>query len=153
MLPELRETLNDLHDPDQAPKRDELRGLLGASLAQIGGGSIGPEALMSRLAALISRHWAVVVLAAGAVAAFYVHTLKEERDCLGRFGEAVAAYCDYRTIDDAGKVTQENNALNTLHPSGDVVLNATYRETQRTAAEKTATKRAIPAREMIRPGR
>ena len=55
LLPELRETLNDLDDPDQAPKRDELRGLLGAALAQIGGGSIGPEALMSRLAALISQ--------------------------------------------------------------------------------------------------
>ena len=55
LLPELRETLNDLRDPDQAPKRDELRGLLGAALAQIGGGSIGPEALMSRLAALISQ--------------------------------------------------------------------------------------------------
>ena len=55
LLPELRETLNDLHDPEQAPKRDELRGLLGAALAQIGGGSIGPEALMSRLAALISQ--------------------------------------------------------------------------------------------------
>lgn len=55
LLPELRETLNDLDDPDQAPKRDELRGLLGAALAQIGGGSIGPEALMSRLAAMISQ--------------------------------------------------------------------------------------------------
>jgi len=55
LLPELHDTLNDLRDPEQAPKRDELRGLLGASLAQIGGGSIGPEALMSRLAALISQ--------------------------------------------------------------------------------------------------
>ena len=55
LLPELRDTLNDLRDPEQAPKRDEVRGLLGASLAQIGGGSIGPEALMSRLAALISQ--------------------------------------------------------------------------------------------------
>ena len=56
LLPELRDTLSDLRDPDQAPKRDEVRGLIGATLAQIGGGSIGPEALMSRLAALIS-HW------------------------------------------------------------------------------------------------
>ena len=55
LLPELRDTLRDLRDPNQAPKRDELRGLLGAALAQIGGGCIGPEALMSRMAALISQ--------------------------------------------------------------------------------------------------
>ena len=55
LLPELRETLNDLNHPDQAPKRDEGRGLLGATLAQIGGGAVGPEALMSRMAALISQ--------------------------------------------------------------------------------------------------
>ena len=55
LLPELRETLNDLNHPDQAPKRDEGRGLLGATLAQLGGGCIGPEALMSRMAALISQ--------------------------------------------------------------------------------------------------
>ena len=55
LLPELRDTLSDLRDPDQAPKRDEARGLLGASLAQVGGGCIGPEALMSRMAALISQ--------------------------------------------------------------------------------------------------
>ena len=55
LLPELRDTLSDLRDPDQAPKRDEARGLLGAALAQIGGGCIGPEALMSRMAALISQ--------------------------------------------------------------------------------------------------
>ena len=34
LLPELRDTLSDLHDPDQAPKRDEARGLLGAALAR-----------------------------------------------------------------------------------------------------------------------
>ena len=55
LLPELRDTLSDLRDPDQAPKRDEARGLLGAALAQVGGGCIGPEALMSRMAALISQ--------------------------------------------------------------------------------------------------
>ena len=55
LLPELRDTLSDLRDPDQEPKRDEARGLLGAALAQIGGGCIGPEALMSRMAALISQ--------------------------------------------------------------------------------------------------
>lgn len=55
LLPELRDTLSDLRDPNQAPKRDEARGLLGAALAQVGGGCIGPEALMSRMAALISQ--------------------------------------------------------------------------------------------------
>ena len=53
LLRELRDTLSDLRDPDKAPKRDETRGLLRATLAQIGGGCIGPEALMSRMAALI----------------------------------------------------------------------------------------------------
>ena len=55
LLPELPETMEDLRHPDQAPKRNERRALLGAALAQIGGGSIGPEALMTRLATLISR--------------------------------------------------------------------------------------------------
>ena len=55
LLPDLQYTLSDLRDPDQAPKRDEARGLLGAVLAQVGGGCIGPEALMSRMAALISQ--------------------------------------------------------------------------------------------------
>ena len=55
LLPELRDTLSDLRNPDQAPKRDETRGILGAALAQIGGGAVGPEALMSRMAALISQ--------------------------------------------------------------------------------------------------
>lgn len=40
---------------------------------------------------------------------------------LHQFGEAVAVYCDYRTIDDAGNITQDQNALHTLHPSGDVL--------------------------------
>ena len=55
LLPELPETMEDLRHPDRAPKRDERRAILGAALAQIGGGSIGPEALMTRLATLISR--------------------------------------------------------------------------------------------------
>lgn len=55
LLPELVETLEELRDPDIAPRRDNKRALLGATIAQIGGGSIGPEALMSRLAALISQ--------------------------------------------------------------------------------------------------
>ena len=55
LLPELRDTLKDLRHPDQAPKRNEARGLLGAVVAQIGGGCVGPEALMSHMAALISQ--------------------------------------------------------------------------------------------------
>ena len=55
LLPELPETIADLRDPDHAPPRDNSRAILGAALAQIGGGSIGPEALMTRLAALISQ--------------------------------------------------------------------------------------------------
>ena len=55
LLPELPETMEDLRHPDRAPKRNERKAILGAALAQIGGGSIGPEALMTRLATLISR--------------------------------------------------------------------------------------------------
>ena len=55
LLPELGETLQDLRHPETAPKRDNVRAIIGAALALIGGGSIGPEALMSRLAALISQ--------------------------------------------------------------------------------------------------
>ena len=55
LLPELKETLNDLRHPERAPKRDEGRALLGAALAQIGGGCVGPEALMTRLATLFSQ--------------------------------------------------------------------------------------------------
>ena len=55
LLPELPETIADLRDPDHAPPRDNGRAILGAALAQIGGGSIGPEALMTRLAALLSQ--------------------------------------------------------------------------------------------------
>ena len=55
LLPELPETIAELRDPDHAPPRDNGRAIVGAALAQIGGGSIGPEALMTRLAALISQ--------------------------------------------------------------------------------------------------
>lgn len=48
--------------------------------------------LFAATAALISRHWVVVALAAAAVIAFYVHTGHEERDCLRRFGEPYAGY-------------------------------------------------------------
>ncbi len=55
LLPELPETIADLRDPDHAPSRNNVRAILGAALAQIGGGSIGPEALMTRLAAVITQ--------------------------------------------------------------------------------------------------
>lgn len=55
LLPELPETIADLRDQDHAPPRNNVRAILGAALAQIGGGSIGPEALMTRLAAVISQ--------------------------------------------------------------------------------------------------
>jgi protein-S-isoprenylcysteine O-methyltransferase Ste14 len=50
--------------------------------------------LFAATAALISRHRVVVAMAVGAVAAFYLHALAEERDCLGRFGEAYARYVE-----------------------------------------------------------
>ena len=55
LLPELPDTIADLRDPDHAPRRDNPRAILGAALALIGGGSIGPEALMTRVATVISQ--------------------------------------------------------------------------------------------------
>jgi len=55
LLPELPDTIADLRDPDHAPRRDTPRAILGAALALIGGGSIGPEALMTRVATVISQ--------------------------------------------------------------------------------------------------
>ena len=55
LLPELSDTIADLRDPDHAPRRDNPRAILGAALALIGGGSIGPEALMTRVATVISQ--------------------------------------------------------------------------------------------------
>lgn len=55
LLPELEDTLQDLRQPATAPKRHNKRAILGAAITQIGGGSVGPEALMSRLAVLISQ--------------------------------------------------------------------------------------------------
>ena len=55
LLPELPETIAELRDPGHAPPRDNGRAILGAVLAQVGGGCIGPEALMTRLAAVISQ--------------------------------------------------------------------------------------------------
>lgn len=48
--------------------------------------------LFAATAVLISRHWAVVVLATAAVVALYRHTLEEERVCLRRLGEPYARY-------------------------------------------------------------
>ena len=55
LLPELEATMHELHHPEDAPPRDNPRALLGAMVALIGGGVSGPEALMSRLAALCSQ--------------------------------------------------------------------------------------------------
>ena len=55
LLPELPDTIADLRDPDHAPRRDNPRAIFGAALALIGGGSIGPEALMTRVATVISQ--------------------------------------------------------------------------------------------------
>jgi protein-S-isoprenylcysteine O-methyltransferase Ste14 len=50
--------------------------------------------LFAVTAAAISRHWVVLVLSAAAVFAFHAHSLREERDCLRRFGEAYARYME-----------------------------------------------------------
>nr|ABD96449.1 possible chloride channel [uncultured marine type-A Synechococcus GOM 5D20] len=55
MLSELPDTVAELRDPSHAPKRNKGRAILGAALAQVGGGCIGPEALMTHLAAMISQ--------------------------------------------------------------------------------------------------
>ena len=55
LLPELPDTLHELAHPDDAPHRANIKALLGAMLALIGGGVAGPEALMTRLAALSSQ--------------------------------------------------------------------------------------------------
>ena len=55
LLPELPETIQELRHPETAPRRRDDRAILGASLSLVGGGSVGPEALMTRLATLISQ--------------------------------------------------------------------------------------------------
>ena len=55
LLPELPETMQDLRDPENAPERHELRSVLAAALAQIGGGPVGPEALLTRLITIASQ--------------------------------------------------------------------------------------------------
>ena len=54
LLPELPETMEDLRDPENAPERHELRSSA-AALAQIGGGPVGPEALLTRLITIASQ--------------------------------------------------------------------------------------------------
>lgn len=57
-LPEMHETLSELRHPDGLQTRHGSRQLLGGALALIGGGSLGPEALMTRLVAVAShRIW------------------------------------------------------------------------------------------------
>ena len=55
LLPELPETLQDLNHPEDAPPRDNLKAIAGAIVALVGGGVSGPEALMTRIAALSSQ--------------------------------------------------------------------------------------------------
>jgi H+/Cl- antiporter ClcA len=55
LLPELPETIQELRHPETAPRRRDGHAILGASLSLVGGGSVGPEALMTRLATLISQ--------------------------------------------------------------------------------------------------
>mgnify|MGYP005832698485 CR=1 FL=1 len=55
LLPELPETIQELRHPETAPRRMDRRAILGASLSLVGGGCVGPEALMTRLATLISQ--------------------------------------------------------------------------------------------------
>ena len=57
-LPELVETLTELRRPDGLQTNAGARQLLGGGLALIGGGTLGPEALMTRLIAVASyRIW------------------------------------------------------------------------------------------------
>lgn len=43
--------------------------------------------------ALLSQHWAIVLLAAAGVACFYVQAVREEGYCLAHFGEPYERYC------------------------------------------------------------
>ena len=57
-LPELAQTLTELRRPDGLQTSEGSRQLLGGGLALIGGGTLGPEALMTRLIAVAShRVW------------------------------------------------------------------------------------------------
>jgi len=57
-LPEMHETLSELRHPSGLNTRQGARQLLGGILALIGGGCLGPEALMTRLVAIAShRIW------------------------------------------------------------------------------------------------
>jgi len=57
-LPEMHETLSELRYPSGLQTRHGARQLLGGALALIGGGALGPEALMTRLVAVAShRIW------------------------------------------------------------------------------------------------
>ena len=55
-LPELVQTLTELRRPDGLQTNEGARQLLGGGLALIGGGPLGPEALMTRLIAVASHH-------------------------------------------------------------------------------------------------
>ena len=55
LLPEIYDTLRSLHQPPQGGHRGEARPLLAGLLALLGGGSLGPEALVTHLVVLASR--------------------------------------------------------------------------------------------------
>jgi len=55
LLPEINDTLRSLRGPEPQSDHNEGRKLLGGALALIGGGSLGPEALVTHLVVLVSR--------------------------------------------------------------------------------------------------
>lgn len=55
LLPELYDTLHSLHRPREVGQAGEARPLLGGLLALLGGGSLGPEALVTHLVVLATR--------------------------------------------------------------------------------------------------
>lgn len=55
LLPEINDTLRSLRGPEPPGERGQGRKLLGGLLALIGGGSLGPEALVTHLVVLVSR--------------------------------------------------------------------------------------------------
>lgn len=55
-----------------------------------------------------------------------VNKLEKQVALLGGFPEAVATYCDYRTIDEDGVTTQRTSAVGTPRPSGNILQQALF---------------------------
>lgn len=55
LLPEINDTLLSLRGPEPPGERGQGRKLLGGLLALLGGGSLGPEALVTHLVVMVSR--------------------------------------------------------------------------------------------------